>query len=96
MSDKSYPSDHKPDGYASRAIAQAMQESIVICAELVAIIDECLQESGGDDRNARRAIRELSLRLLHEYDTQAKVAEGNFRDAKKAAQKLGSETAAKK
>jgi hypothetical protein len=84
----SYPSDFKEGGYASRNVAEAMCEALVTDAELLALIDEDVNDGDGDFRRANRALRQLKLRQVYEYDTQSKVAEGDYRAAKKAVRRL--------
>lgn len=85
---QSYPSEFKEDGYASRHVAEAMCVALVTDAELTAIIDEDMNDGDGDFRRANRALRELKLRQVYEYDTQSKVAVGDYRAAKKTVKKL--------
>jgi hypothetical protein len=85
---QSYPSEFKQDGYASRHVADAMCEALVTDTELLTIVDEDMNDGDGDFRRANSAIRTLYLRLVYEYDTQTKVAAGDYRAAKKAVKKL--------
>lgn len=80
----SEPSEHKVGGYISRQIAQNTAHSGVRVAELAADIIDDLTDGDDDNRRAIRAASELAELGVHLCDTQWKVADGNYAEAKRA------------
>lgn len=84
----SFPSDHSTTGYIARHVAQNSAQCGVALADLaLAIIDDL---TDGDDDNSRaiRAAASISRLGTHLSDTQYKVADGNYAEAKRASKAL--------
>lgn len=84
----SEPSDHKTGGYISRQVAQNTAHAGVRIAELTAVIIDDTTDGDNDNRRAIRAAGEIAELAVHLCDSQWKVADGNYGEAKKASQSL--------